>query len=157
MNIRETVRHSVTRTKKAKFAHSRGVEQQAAVGHEVERAPRGDVPAFAVVLADGAGCQRALDRDGGGGDHAHVDLDRLLAADTKELALGEHPQQAGLQLEGELADIYALIQAMQEAVVAAGARRVSTVIKIDDRRDRQRRVSDPHAGSRPGTRRPGRG
>jgi len=45
-------------------------------------------------------------------------------------------------LEGELADIYALIQAMQEAVVAAGARRVSTVIKIDDRRDRRVRMQD---------------
>jgi uncharacterized protein (TIGR00106 family) len=39
-------------------------------------------------------------------------------------------------LEGELADIYALVQRMQEAVFAAGAVRVSTVIKIDDRRDR---------------------
>ena len=45
-------------------------------------------------------------------------------------------------LEGELADIYALIQAMQEAVFAAGARRVSTVIKIDDRRDRPVRMQD---------------
>jgi uncharacterized protein (TIGR00106 family) len=39
-------------------------------------------------------------------------------------------------LEGELADIYALIQRMQEAVFAAGAVRVGTVIKLDDRRDR---------------------
>ncbi|MEM7409869.1 MAG: MTH1187 family thiamine-binding protein [Myxococcota bacterium] len=39
-------------------------------------------------------------------------------------------------LEGELADIYALVQAMQEAVFAAGAERVGTVLKIDDRRDR---------------------
>ncbi len=39
-------------------------------------------------------------------------------------------------LEGDLGDIYALVQRMQEAVFAAGARRVSTVIKIDDRRDR---------------------
>jgi uncharacterized protein (TIGR00106 family) len=45
-------------------------------------------------------------------------------------------------LEGELADIYALVQAMQEAVFAAGARRVSTVIKIDDRRDRPVRMQD---------------
>lgn len=39
-------------------------------------------------------------------------------------------------LEGELADIYALVARMQEAVFAAGAQRVSTVLKIDDRRDR---------------------
>ena len=45
-------------------------------------------------------------------------------------------------LEGELAHIYALIQAMQEAVFAAGARRVSTVIKIDDRRDRSVRMQE---------------
>lgn len=40
-------------------------------------------------------------------------------------------------LEGELADIYALVARMQEAVFAAGAERVGTVLKIDDRRDRQ--------------------
>ena len=39
-------------------------------------------------------------------------------------------------LEGDLPEIYSLITEMQEAVFAAGAERVSTVIKIDDRRDR---------------------
>jgi len=39
-------------------------------------------------------------------------------------------------LEGELADIFGLIQEMEEAVFRAGAQRVGTVIKIDDRRDR---------------------
>lgn len=39
-------------------------------------------------------------------------------------------------LEGDLSEIYSLIGDMQEAVFAAGAERVSTVIKIDDRRDR---------------------
>jgi uncharacterized protein (TIGR00106 family) len=39
-------------------------------------------------------------------------------------------------LEGELGEVFALIEAMQEAVFAAGAERVSTVVKIDDRRDR---------------------
>ena len=39
-------------------------------------------------------------------------------------------------LEGELAEIFALIQSMQEAVFAKGARRISTVIKVDERRDR---------------------
>lgn len=39
-------------------------------------------------------------------------------------------------LEGELDDIFALVRAMQEAVFAAGASRVGTVLKIDDRRDR---------------------
>jgi uncharacterized protein (TIGR00106 family) len=40
-------------------------------------------------------------------------------------------------LEGDLADILALVQRMQEAVFAAGAVRVSTVLKIDERRDKQ--------------------
>jgi uncharacterized protein (TIGR00106 family) len=39
-------------------------------------------------------------------------------------------------LEGELGQIYALVERMQEAVFAAGAVRVGTVLKIDDRRDR---------------------
>lgn len=39
-------------------------------------------------------------------------------------------------LEGELGEIFALIQRMQQAVFAAGAQRVSSVIKVDDRRDR---------------------
>lgn len=39
-------------------------------------------------------------------------------------------------LEGELDEVLALVRRMQEAVFGAGAVRVSTVIKIDDRRDR---------------------
>jgi len=39
-------------------------------------------------------------------------------------------------LEGEPADLFPLIAAMQEAVFAAGAVRVGTVIKMDERRDR---------------------
>ncbi len=45
-------------------------------------------------------------------------------------------------LEGELADIFALIQEMQGAVFEAGAERVGTVIKIDDRRDRVVRMEE---------------
>ena len=40
-------------------------------------------------------------------------------------------------LEGELPVILDLVQRMQEAVFAAGAERVSTVVKIDERRDRE--------------------
>jgi uncharacterized protein (TIGR00106 family) len=39
-------------------------------------------------------------------------------------------------LEGDIDQIFALIRQMQEAVFAAGAVRVGTVIKMDDRRDR---------------------
>lgn len=45
-------------------------------------------------------------------------------------------------LEGELADVLGLVQAMQEAVFEAGAERVSTVIKIDERRDRSASAAD---------------
>ncbi len=40
-------------------------------------------------------------------------------------------------LDGDLDEIFALIRRMQEAVFALGAERVGTVIKIDDRRDRE--------------------
>lgn len=39
-------------------------------------------------------------------------------------------------LEGEPEDLFAVIREMQEAVFAAGAERVGTVIKMDERRDR---------------------
>ena len=45
-------------------------------------------------------------------------------------------------LEGELDVVFPLIRRMQEAVFAAGAVRVSTVIKIDERRDRQVGIDD---------------
>jgi uncharacterized protein (TIGR00106 family) len=45
-------------------------------------------------------------------------------------------------LEGDLDELLALVRRMQEAVFAAGARRVSTVLKIDDRRDRAVAMED---------------
>jgi len=45
-------------------------------------------------------------------------------------------------LEGDLGEILDLVRRMQEAVFAAGAERVSTVVKIDERRDRAARASD---------------
>ena len=45
-------------------------------------------------------------------------------------------------LEGDLDEILSLVRRMQEAVFAAGAKRVSTVLKIDDRRDRTVRMED---------------
>lgn len=45
-------------------------------------------------------------------------------------------------LEGDLGEIYALVQRMQEAVFAAGAVRVGTVMKIDERRDREVRMEE---------------
>jgi uncharacterized protein (TIGR00106 family) len=45
-------------------------------------------------------------------------------------------------LEGEPDEIFALVRRMQEAVFAAGAVRVSTVLKMDDRRDQVVRMED---------------
>lgn len=45
-------------------------------------------------------------------------------------------------LDGDLDEIMALIRDMQEAVFAAGAVRVSSVIKVDDRRDKQVQMED---------------
>ena len=45
-------------------------------------------------------------------------------------------------LEGEPEDLFEVIRAMQEAVFAAGAERVGTVIKMDDRRDREATMAD---------------
>jgi hypothetical protein len=41
----------------------------------------------------------------GGGDHAHVGADRLLAADAVEVAVGEHAKQPRLQLGRHVADL----------------------------------------------------
>ncbi len=38
-------------------------------------------------------------------------------------------------IEGDLPEIFAAINEMHEALVAMGAKRLSTVVKIDDRRD----------------------
>jgi uncharacterized protein (TIGR00106 family) len=45
-------------------------------------------------------------------------------------------------LEGEVDEIFALVRRMQEAVFAAGAVRVGTVIKMDERRDRDVRMEE---------------
>jgi uncharacterized protein (TIGR00106 family) len=45
-------------------------------------------------------------------------------------------------LEGDVAEIFDLVLRMQEAVFEAGAERVGTVIKLDDRRDRDVRMED---------------
>lgn len=45
-------------------------------------------------------------------------------------------------LEGDVDEIFALIRRMQEAVFDAGAVRVGTVIKMDERRDRDVRMED---------------
>ncbi|MDQ0509074.1 Uncharacterized conserved protein [Aedoeadaptatus ivorii] len=43
----------------------------------------------------------------------------------------------GTVLEGEIDDLFAAVRKMQEAVFTAGAHRVYSVVKIDDRRDKK--------------------
>jgi uncharacterized protein (TIGR00106 family) len=56
--------------------------------------------------------------------------------------LEEHPEveyrlnPMGTVLEGERADIIRVVEEMNEAVFAAGALRVGTVLRIDERRDK---------------------
>jgi len=45
-------------------------------------------------------------------------------------------------LEGDLDVCFEVIRKMQEAVFSMGARRVGTVIKIDDRRDKDAHMED---------------
>ena len=45
-------------------------------------------------------------------------------------------------LEGEVSDIFKIIRNMQEAIFDAGALRVSTVIKMDERRDKSVSMSE---------------
>ena len=82
------------------------------------RAQRGqldanDVQAVIQVLAEQAAHHPLLQVLVARGDDAHVDADRGLAPDTVELALGEHPQQAGLQRRRHVAD---LVQEQRAAV-----------------------------------------
>jgi uncharacterized protein (TIGR00106 family) len=67
----------------------------------------------------------------------------LSAYITAALAvLEEHPEvrsqlnPMGTVLEGEREDVIAVVEAMNEAIFAAGAQRVGTTLKIDERRDK---------------------
>jgi uncharacterized protein (TIGR00106 family) len=75
-----------------------------------------------------------------------VSVSRYVAAALR-VARGQQAVRTRLDpmfttLEGELPEVLALVQRMQEAVFAAGAVRVSTVIKIDERRDRAVAMDD---------------
>jgi hypothetical protein len=73
------------------------------------------------VLAQLAVGDRALRIAVGGGDHPHVDLDRLVAADARHDAGFEHPQQLDLQLDRHLGDL------VEEQRAAVGALEVALV------------------------------
>ena len=48
----------------------------------------------------------------------------------------------GTCVQGELEDIFRVVEQAHEALVAAGAARISTHIKLDDRRDKNRVMQD---------------
>ncbi|MFO7639054.1 MAG: MTH1187 family thiamine-binding protein [bacterium] len=48
----------------------------------------------------------------------------------------------GTCVQGELAEIFHVVQQAHEALAAAGAQRISTQVKIDDRRDKDRVMQD---------------
>lgn len=56
---------------------------------------------------------------------------------VRESGLRHQLTPMGTVIEGNLDDILAVIRRMHEAPFRAGAQRVSTLIKIDDRRDRE--------------------
>ena len=61
----------------------------------------------------------------GGGDDADIGLDRGVAADAVEVAVGEHAQQPGLQFGGHVADLVQEQRAafgLFEAAAAGGQR-----------------------------------
>lgn len=63
------------------------------------------VQAVEQVLAELAGLHQRLQVLVSGGDDAHIDLDRYVAAHAIELAIGQHSQQAGLCVGGHVADL----------------------------------------------------
>ena len=80
-----------------------------------------DVQPVEEVLAEPALLHLVLQVDVGGGDDAHVDLDRLHAAQAHELALLHHAQQLGLRLERDVADLVeedaALVGELEQALL----------------------------------------
>ena len=72
------------------------------------------------------------------GDHVGAALRVLQAQDEVRYELGS----MFTTLEGDLPVIFQLILRMQEAVFEHGAARVSTVIKVDERRDREAHMED---------------
>ena len=54
---------------------------------------------------------------------------------VRESGLSYQLTPMGTIIEGEAADLFPLLQRMHESPFAAGVKRVSTLVKIDDRRD----------------------
>ena len=67
--------------------------------------------------------------------HEYVTAALAVLKDHPEVESQLNPM--GTVLEGERRDVLNVVEAMNEAIFAAGARRVGTTLKIDERRDKQ--------------------
>src|SRR3569833_1102469 len=81
-----------------------------------------DVEAMKQVFAEQTGLDALLEVLMRGGDDAYVDLDRSLAADAVELAIGEHAQQTRLALGRHVADFIEKLSAAVRLLETAAAR-----------------------------------
>jgi uncharacterized protein (TIGR00106 family) len=72
------------------------------------------------------------------GDHVAAALRVLQEQERVRFELGP----MFTTLEGDLREVFELILRMQEAVFERGAVRVGTVIKVDERRDREAHMGD---------------
>ena len=79
------------------------------------------------VGAELALLDRLLERLGGGGDDADVHLARLAPADPADLALLEHAEQLGLQVERQVADLVEQQRALVRQLEQAGRSAVAPV------------------------------
>lgn len=62
---------------------------------------------------------------------------KALERAAEEDGLRYHVCAMGTAIEGELEAVWNAIRAMQEAMFAAGAKRLLTTLRIDDRRDKE--------------------
>ncbi len=93
----------------------------AAVAQRLEL-ERHHVQAVEQILAEAARAHRLGEVHVGGGDEAHVDLDRARAAHALELALLDHPQQLRLQRRQQVLDLVEVERARGRHLDLAGLR-----------------------------------
>ena len=93
------------------------------------------------VLAERAFAHALLEVLVRGRDHAHVGLDLLMAADAVEGAVGEHAQQARLQLGRHVADLveeeraaFGLLEAAAALLLRAGEGAALVAEELDSSR-----------------------
>ncbi len=132
-----------------------GAQTQRSLSHfsiGEDRMPVEIVQAFGVIKKAAALANRELgvldeERAGGITQAADEVIDGKLD-DHFPLRVWQTGSGTQTNMNGDLDTIFLLVRRMQEAVFAKGARRVGTVIKIDDRRDAPSRMEDKVASVR---------